>query len=83
MAAQKYFLPKFPAETLVAGDVLATNDPEIGTGHLPDVTMMTPIFKKGKVVAYAGSIAHLPDIGGRPLHRKPPTSSRRASASRS
>jgi N-methylhydantoinase B len=59
---------KFPEDTLVQGDVLATNDPEIGTGHLPDVTMITPIFKKGKIVAYAGSIAHLPDIGGRPLH---------------
>jgi N-methylhydantoinase B len=68
VAAQKYFLPKFPAGTLQEGDVLATNDPEIGTGHLPDVTMITPIFKKGKVVAYAGSIAHLPDIGGAPLH---------------
>ncbi|WFU83579.1 hydantoinase B/oxoprolinase family protein [Bradyrhizobium sp. CIAT3101] len=68
VAAQKYFLPKFPAETLQEGDVLATNDPEIGTGHLPDVTMITPIFKNGKVVAYAGSIAHLPDIGGAPLH---------------
>jgi N-methylhydantoinase B len=30
--------------------------------------MITPIFKNGKVVAYAGSIAHLPDIGGAPLH---------------
>jgi N-methylhydantoinase B len=68
VAAQKYFLPKFPAGTLQEGDVLATNDPEIGTGHLPDVTMITPIFKNGKVVAYAGSIAHLPDIGGAPLH---------------
>jgi N-methylhydantoinase B len=68
VAAQKHFLPKFPADALVEGDVLATNDPEIGTGHLPDVTMITPIFRKGKVVAYAGSIAHLPDIGGRPLH---------------
>ncbi|MGX1062952.1 N-methylhydantoinase B/oxoprolinase/acetone carboxylase alpha subunit [Bradyrhizobium diazoefficiens] len=68
VAAQKYFLPRFPAETLEEGDVLATNDPEIGTGHLPDVTMITPIFKNGKVVAYAGSIAHLPDIGGAPLH---------------
>lgn len=68
VAAQKYFLPKFPAESLQEGDVLATNDPEIGTGHLPDVIMITPIFKNGKVVAYAGSIAHLPDIGGAPLH---------------
>jgi N-methylhydantoinase B len=68
VAAQTYFLPKFPPESLVEGDVLATNDPEIGTGHLPDVTMVTPIFKKGRIVAYAGSIAHLPDIGGAPLH---------------
>jgi len=67
-AAQGYFLPKFPPHLLQEGDVLATNDPEIGTGHLPDVTMITPIFKDGKVVAYAGSIAHLPDIGGAPLH---------------
>lgn len=68
VAAQKYFLPKFPVDTLQEGDVLATNDPEIGTGHLPDVTMITPIFKNGRIVAYAGSIAHLPDIGGAPLH---------------
>jgi N-methylhydantoinase B len=67
MAAQKFFIPKFPADALAPGDVLATNDPEVGTGHLPDVTMVTPIFRKGKVIAYAGSIAHLPDIGGRPL----------------
>src|SRR5258708_16807302 len=73
VAAQKYFLPKFPAEMLSEGDVLATNDPEIRTGHLPDVTMITPIFKKGKVVAYARSIAPLPDAGGRPLHSEAPT----------
>ncbi|MGO4855350.1 hydantoinase B/oxoprolinase family protein [Phaeovulum sp. W22_SRMD_FR3] len=67
-AAQNHFLPKFKPEMLDEGDVLATNDPEIGTGHLPDVTMITPIYKNGKIIAYAGSIAHLPDIGGRPLH---------------
>ncbi|WP_226627881.1 hydantoinase B/oxoprolinase family protein [Alloyangia pacifica] len=67
-AAQKHFLPTFSPDMLEEGDVLATNDPEIGTGHLPDVTMITPIWKNGKIIAYAGSIAHLPDIGGRPLH---------------
>ncbi|WP_417208559.1 hydantoinase B/oxoprolinase family protein [Antarctobacter sp.] len=67
-AAQQYFLKKFTPDMLVEGDVLATNDPEIGTGHLPDVTMITPIFRNGRIIAYAGSIAHLPDIGGRPLH---------------
>ncbi len=66
MAAQQHFLPAFPAETLQPGDVLATNDPVIGTGHLPDMVMLTPIFRNGRIVAYAGSIAHLPDIGGRP-----------------
>ena len=66
MAAQNHFLPAFPPETLEEGDVLATNDPVIGTGHLPDMVMLTPIFRNGKIVAYAGSIAHLPDIGGRP-----------------
>jgi len=29
-------LERFPVETLREGDVLATNDPWIGTGHLPD-----------------------------------------------
>ena len=67
MAVQQYFLKAYPPEKLVPGDVLATNDPEVGTGHLPDVTMVTPIFRNGKVIAYAGSIAHMPDIGGRPL----------------
>ncbi|SLN63305.1 Acetophenone carboxylase delta subunit [Aquimixticola soesokkakensis] len=67
-AAQNHFLKKFTPDMLEEGDVLATNDPEIGTGHLPDVTMITPIYKNGKIIAYAGSIAHLPDIGGRPLH---------------
>lgn len=67
-AAQLHFLPKFTPDRLEEGDVLATNDPEIGTGHLPDVTMITPIFRNGRIIAYAGSIAHLPDIGGRPLH---------------
>ncbi|SEM37133.1 N-methylhydantoinase B [Variovorax sp. YR750] len=66
MAAQNYFLKAFPPESLEPGDVLATNDPVIGTGHLPDMVMLTPIFRKGKIVGYAGSIAHLPDIGGRP-----------------
>lgn len=66
MAAQNHFLPAFPEQTLKPGDVLATNDPVIGTGHLPDMVMLTPVFRGGKIVAYAGSIAHLPDIGGRP-----------------
>lgn len=60
----KYFLEKFPKETWRPGDIVITNDPWKGTGHLPDFTMATPIFRNGKLVAFAGSIAHLSDIGG-------------------
>lgn len=66
MAAQHYFLKAFPPETLEPGDVLLTNDPLIGTGHLPDMVMITPIFYKDRIIGYAGSIAHMADIGGRP-----------------
>lgn len=60
----KYFFEKFPKETWRPGDIVMTNDPWKGTGHLPDFTMATPIFRHGKIVAFAGSIAHLSDIGG-------------------
>ena len=51
-------------ETLEPGDILITNDPWIGTGHLFDINVMQPIFHRGKLVGYAMSITHLPDIGG-------------------
>ncbi|MBM3407106.1 MAG: hydantoinase B/oxoprolinase family protein [Betaproteobacteria bacterium] len=58
-------LEDHPADTLRDGDILFTNDPWIGTGHLPDATMAAPIFRKGRLVAYAVAVAHLSDIGGR------------------
>lgn len=61
----KAMLKVFPKETLQPGDVLFTNDPWIGTGHLPDATMATPIFYEGKLIAFAIAVAHLSDIGGR------------------
>jgi N-methylhydantoinase B len=57
-------LERFPAEMLVEGDVLATNDPWDGTGHLPDYVMLSPVLKDGRVVAFIGSIAHVSDVGG-------------------
>jgi N-methylhydantoinase B/oxoprolinase/acetone carboxylase alpha subunit len=57
-------LRAFPPETLRDGDVLFTNDPWTGAGHLPDVSVVTPFFKRGRVVGFAGSIAHVSDIGG-------------------
>jgi len=53
-----------PASRWRPGDVFATNDPWLGTGHLPDVTMMRPVFRRGTLVAYVGCIAHWADVGG-------------------
>jgi N-methylhydantoinase B len=61
----KHFLAKYPAESLEPGDVLMTNDPWLGTGHLNDINVAMPIFHRGRLVAMAGSVAHAPDIGGR------------------
>jgi N-methylhydantoinase B len=57
-------LERFPPETLRPGDVIITNDPWIGTGHLFDANVVQPIFRNGALIGYAMSISHLPDIGG-------------------
>ena len=64
-ATIKHFLDVFPAEELQPGDVLITNDIWMGTGHLPDISVGKPIFHNGKLVGFAGSTAHAPDIGGK------------------
>jgi N-methylhydantoinase B len=60
----RHMLKRYPADTLRPGDVIITNDPWLGTGHLYDITMVRPVFRKGRIVAYTLSITHLPDIGG-------------------
>lgn len=64
--SMKRMLEFVPKSNLEPGDVLFTNDPWIGTGHLPDSTMAMPVFARGKIVAFVIAIAHLSDIGGRP-----------------
>ena len=64
-ATLRHMLARFPAATLRPGDVIATNDPWMGTGHLFDVNVMAPVFRGERLVGYAMSITHLPDIGGR------------------
>lgn len=59
-----HFLEKFPADTLKPGDVLITNDPWMGTGHIHDVSTAMPIFHKGELVAFSAVTSHMPDIGG-------------------
>jgi len=64
-ATVRHFLAKFPAETMKPGDVFITNDPWKGSGHVHDVTTVTPIFHKGNLVGFAAVVSHLPDIGGK------------------
>src|SRR3546814_5155509 len=47
------------------GDVYITNNPWKGTGHLNDVTLVKPILHGDKLVAFAATAAHVPDIGGK------------------
>ncbi|WP_210490882.1 hydantoinase B/oxoprolinase family protein [Microvirga antarctica] len=61
----KHLLRACPVETLRPGDVLITNDPWLGSGHLPDMTIITPVFHRGKVAGFIGCVAHISDIGGR------------------
>ena len=54
----------FTKEGLREGDTVVMNDPYRGGSHLPDVTMVSPIFHEGETVAYAANRAHHLDIGG-------------------
>ncbi len=60
----RHMLSRFPPESLSPGDILVTNDPWMGTGHLFDVNVMRPVFRGGRIVGYTLSVTHLPDIGG-------------------
>ena len=59
-----HFLKKFPAETMRRGDHYITNDPWLGTGHLHDLTVVTPAFHRGRMVGLFANTAHVIDIGG-------------------
>ena len=59
------FLAKFPVDGLRPGDVLLTNDPWDGTGHLNDFTVVSPVFAGDVCVALFASTSHIADVGGR------------------
>jgi N-methylhydantoinase B len=54
----------FPVETMRPGDIYATNDPWLGTGHLNDLLLVAPVFHDGKIVALVSCTSHFYDIGG-------------------
>jgi N-methylhydantoinase B len=58
-------LDKFGEEGLRPGDIIITNDPYEGGGtHLSDVSLIMPIFHKGRIVAFAANKGHWTEVGG-------------------
>ncbi|UWR10820.1 hydantoinase B/oxoprolinase family protein [Sulfitobacter mediterraneus] len=63
--AVAHFIRRIGRQNIIEGDVYITNDPWEGTGHLHDITMVTPSFHKGVLVGFFACTAHIVDIGGR------------------
>src|SRR5258706_16111761 len=65
-SSMRHFLAAYPPEKLAPGDVLVTNDPWMTAGQINDITITTPIFKNGRLVAWFANTCHPADIGGGP-----------------
>ncbi len=62
--AASAMLAEYPTDSLVEGDVLITNDPYKTAGQLLDVTVLYPVFRHGRAIAFFGSTIHHTDVGG-------------------
>lgn len=60
-----HFITDIGPDNIFEGDVYITNDPWKGTGHLHDITVVTPSYFKGNHVGYFACTAHVVDVGGR------------------
>ncbi|TCS57604.1 N-methylhydantoinase B [Primorskyibacter sedentarius] len=60
-----HFVREIGAQNIFEGDVFITNDPWLGTGHLHDITVVSPTFRDGKHIGFFACTAHVVDIGGR------------------
>ncbi len=63
--AVAHFIRRIGRDNIFEGDVYITNDPWEGTGHLHDITMVSPSFHGGQLVGFFACTAHIVDIGGR------------------
>ncbi len=58
-------LERYGVDRMKPGDMFVSNDPFVGKGsHLPDVAILAPVFRDGKVVLFVSNIAHHSDVGG-------------------
>jgi 5-oxoprolinase (ATP-hydrolysing) len=63
-------------DTMQPGDVYVLNDPYHGGTHLPDITVITPVYLDDRAMFYVGSRGHHADIGGTTPGSMPPFSTR-------
>ncbi|WP_454827496.1 hydantoinase B/oxoprolinase family protein [Paraburkholderia xenovorans] len=63
-AAVGHFLQVFPLATMRPGDHFITNDPWLASGHLHDVTVVSPVFRGERVIGFFACTCHQVDIGG-------------------
>ena len=61
---------------LKPGDVLVSNHPAAGGSHLPDITVITPVFKDNRIIFWVAARGHHADIGGISPGSMPPGSRR-------
>ena len=54
----------FKQDEMKENDLILTNDPWLGTGQLQDLTSLSPIFYKKKLVGFVGITTHVTDVGG-------------------
>jgi N-methylhydantoinase B len=62
----------WPVETMTEGDVFILNDPYNGGTHLPDISIIQPVFHGGKVRAIAATMSHHQEMGGMVAGSLPP-----------
>ena len=62
------------AASMQPGDVFVLNDPYHGGTHLPDITVITPVYLDGRATFYVGSRGHHADVGGTTPGSMPPFS---------
>lgn len=63
--AVAHFIRRIGRGNMAEGDVYITNNPWEGTGHLHDITIVSPSFHKGRLVGFFACTAHVVDVGGR------------------
>jgi N-methylhydantoinase B len=65
MGAMQALLRRYTVNDIADGDAFICNDPYLAGGtHLPDISIVTPIFHGGRLFAFAANIAHHSDVGG-------------------